>query len=70
MPFFCTQIDICQKPTHTCRKWYIDAKLLGIAVFVKQMGTALSKELKMSDRHGGDIHEFPESLQIREFPDL
>ena len=40
----------------------------GVAVFVKQMGTYLSKELKMSDRHGGNIDEFPASLQLREFP--
>jgi protein gp37 len=37
-------------------------------VFVKQLGTHLSKELKLSDRHGGDINEFPENLRIREFP--
>lgn len=42
----------------------------GCAVFVKQMGTHLAKELKMSDRHGGNIDEFPESLKIREFPIL
>ncbi len=40
----------------------------GVAVFVKQMGTHLSKQLKMTDRHGGNIEEFPEHLQIREFP--
>ena len=40
----------------------------GAAIFVKQMGTYLSKELKMSDRHGGNFNEFPEYLQIREFP--
>lgn len=40
----------------------------GIAVFIKQMGTHLSKELKMSDRHGGNIDEFPEHLRIRNFP--
>lgn len=39
------------------------------AMFVKQMGTHLAKELKMSDRHGTKIEEFPESLRIREFPD-
>jgi hypothetical protein len=38
------------------------------AIFIKQMGTYLSKELKMSDRHGRNIHEFPPNLQIREFP--
>lgn len=40
----------------------------GTAVFVKQLGTYLSKELKMSDRHGGNIDEFPPHLQKREFP--
>lgn len=40
----------------------------GCAVFVKQMGTHLSKELKMTDRHGGNFNEFPKSLQLREFP--
>jgi protein gp37 len=39
-----------------------------ISVFVKQMGTHLAKELKMSDRHGSNIEEFPPSLQRREFP--
>lgn len=38
------------------------------AVFVKQLGTHLAKELKLSDRHGGLIEEFPEHLRIREFP--
>ena len=32
------------------------------------MGTYLSKQLGMSDRHGGNINEFPKNLQIREFP--
>lgn len=39
-----------------------------IPVFVKQLGTFLSKELKLSDRHGGNIEEFPKHLQVREFP--
>lgn len=39
-----------------------------IPVFVKQLGTYLSKELKLSDRQGGDINEFPEFLKIRQFP--
>ncbi len=41
-----------------------------IPVFVKQMGTYLSKKLGMSDRHGGNINEFPKSLRIRQFPEL
>lgn len=39
-------------------------------IFVKQLGTHLSKELGMSDRHGGNIDEFPKHLQIRQFPVL
>jgi protein gp37 len=45
-----------------------DCKNGNVPVFVKQMGTYLSKELHMSDRHGGNIDEFPKQLQIREFP--
>ena len=37
-------------------------------VFVKQLGTHLSKDLGLKDRHGGDINEWPEYLQIRQFP--
>lgn len=40
----------------------------GIPVFVKQMGTHLSKVLGMSDRHGSKIEEFPLALRKREFP--
>jgi protein gp37 len=43
-------------------------KAAGTPVFVKQLGTFLSKQLKHKDRHGGDIEEFPESLKVREFP--
>lgn len=39
-----------------------------IPVFVKQMGTYLSKQLGMSDRYGSNIEEFPETLRIRKFP--
>lgn len=38
------------------------------ATFVKQLGTHLHNELNLRDRHGRDIEEFPESLQVREFP--
>lgn len=40
----------------------------GVPVFVKQMGTHLSKLLCMSDRHGGNIDEFPLALRKRDFP--
>ena len=45
-------------------------QLFAIPVFVKQLGTFLSKELKLTDRHGGNINEWPEHLKIREFPKL
>ena len=41
---------------------------VGISVFIKQLGTHLSKALNISDRHGGNIEEFPKQLRIREFP--
>lgn len=40
----------------------------GIAVFVKQLGTHLAKQLGMNDRHGGNIDEFPPHLRVRQFP--
>jgi protein gp37 len=47
-------VDVCQKHD--------------VPVFVKQLGTHLSKQLKLKDRHGGNINEFPENLRVREFP--
>lgn len=46
-------------------------KSLGLAVFVKQLGTYIAKNSGMSDRgdrHGRDIQLWPKSLQVREFP--
>lgn len=40
------------------------------AIFVKQLGTYLSHQLVLSDRHGGNIDEWPEHLRVREFPPL
>lgn len=39
-----------------------------VPVFVKQLGTYLSKQLRLSDRHGGNIEEFPIGLRVRQFP--
>lgn len=47
-------VDVCSK--------------FNVPVFVKQLGTHLSKEFALSDRHGGDINEFPKNLQVRQFP--
>lgn len=56
-----------------CKLEWIDQMIdhceeANVPVFVKQMGTWLSKQLGMSDRHGGNIDEFPERLRIRQFP--
>lgn len=53
-------------------EWYNNivnfCKENNIPVFVKQLGTHLSKHFGLKDRHGGNIDEFPENLKIREFP--
>jgi len=53
-------------------KWIEDladqCKKYNIPVFIKQMGTYLSKQLKMKERHGMHIDEFPAHLQIQEYP--
>lgn len=41
-----------------------------IPVFVKQLGTHLAKYLQTSDRHGKNIRDFPEGIQIRKFPNI
>lgn len=46
----------------------VSADLLRMPVFVKQLGTFISQQLNLSDRHGGDISEFPEYLRVRNFP--
>ena len=45
-----------------------ECKNTNTPIFVKQLGTHLAKKLKLNDRHGGDISEWPKLLQIREFP--
>lgn len=47
---------------------YKDEENWPTKIFVKQLGTHLSKELGLKDHHGGDIGEWPEHLRIREFP--
>lgn len=46
-----------------------------VAVFVKQWGqnslaysAGLSKKIKLKDRKGGDMAEWPESIRVRQFP--
>jgi protein gp37 len=39
-----------------------------VAVFNKQLGSFLKKELKLKGHHGSDMSEWPKQLRIREFP--
>lgn len=39
-----------------------------VPVFVKQLGSVWAKENGATDKKGGDITEWPESLQIRQWP--
>lgn len=57
------ELSWIEKIVNTCKR-------NSIPVFVKQMGTHLAKELGMSDRHGGNIDEFPVGLKVREFPKI
>lgn len=41
---------------------------VSVKVFVKQLGTYLAKQRGMSDRHGGNIDDFPAHLRLRQFP--
>lgn len=45
-----------------------DCKEAGVPVFVKQMGTYLSKRHGLGDRHGSLMEYWPENLRVREFP--
>ncbi len=39
-----------------------------VKIFIKQTGTYLAKELGLKKRHGDDVAEFPEWMQIQEWP--
>lgn len=45
-----------------------DAHAWETQVFVKQLGTFLSKQMSLKDRHGGNLKEWPIDLQVREMP--
>lgn len=47
-----------------------ECDLYKVPVFVKQVGTYLAKKWELDDRHGGNIEEWPDNLQIRQFPQL
>lgn len=38
------------------------------SIFVKQLGSYLAKALHLSNGHGNNISEFPQSIQLRQYP--
>lgn len=54
--------------TNWLRKLVDGAFFNGVPCFVKQLGTYQAKLLKLKDRHGGDINEWPVCFQTRQFP--
>jgi hypothetical protein len=39
-----------------------------VAVFNKQLGCHLRNKLKLKHYHGGKMEEWPNTLQVRDFP--
>jgi protein gp37 len=57
-------LEWCESVVEQCRRHRVP-------VFVKQMGSrpvAGGLGLKLKDRHGGDMGEWPEWMRVREFP--
>ncbi len=52
--------------------WFEDVIMqcdqFNVKVFMKQMGTYISKMAGFSSRHGRKMNEWPQHLQRREFP--
>ncbi|CAB4138936.1 COG4422 Bacteriophage protein gp37 [uncultured Caudovirales phage] len=44
-------------------------KVHNAPVFIKQLGTYQAVKMKLRDRHGRDMSEWPEHLRVREFPE-
>lgn len=57
-------------------EWFTDVvsqcknEFSDVPLFVKQMGTHISKQLGLKSRPGDEIAEFPEHLRIQEFPKI
>jgi protein gp37 len=47
----------------------IDQTPAHVSIFVKQLGSDLARRLSLKDNHGGDPEEWPENLNIRQFPE-
>ncbi len=56
------ELEWIEEIVEVCKKY-------NVPVFVKQLGTHLGKELKIS-RHGNKVKEFPKHLQIQQFPPI
>tara|TARA_Y100000310_G_scaffold317846_1_gene371210 strand:+ start:26755 stop:27801 length:1047 start_codon:yes stop_codon:yes gene_type:complete len=45
-----------------------DVQKYNVPIFIKQLGTSLAKEMKLKDRKGGSIEDFPYHLRLRQYP--
>ncbi len=50
-------------------KLMAEMKANDVKVFVKQLGTFQKEELHLKDSHAGDMSEWAQHLQVREYPD-
>ena len=55
------ELDWIREGIKACRK-------LGIAPYVKQLGTIWAKSVGSKDSHGGIMEEWPEDLRVQEYP--
>ncbi len=54
------------------REWIIkiadELQKRGVATFIKQLGTSLAYEMRLGDKAGANMNEWPEELRIQQFP--
>ena len=60
------------KARHMHMQWAADiliqCRQAGVPFFMKQLGSWWAKKYGLTDKKGGNFSEFPEALQVREYP--
>lgn len=63
-------VKYCYRPTDS--KWFDQimkqCAQCNVPIFIKQLGNHAAKKLKLHDKKGGDINEWPSKYQIRMWP--
>lgn len=57
------RMDWARQLKRTCDKQ-------GVAFFMKQIGSVAAKNIRSTDKKGGNIDEFPDELQVRQYPEV